>query len=736
MNENNALVLEILKQDNALAMSLFERREAASTLKHYSRIAFLSAETDKLCQEVAFILNKAGKKDTHHLDLIRNLKKTGQVLWDHLLARPVKEKLRASQIQDLILSLDEELIHIPWELLFDGGNFLCLNFNVGRLVRTKEQPGPVQYRGFSPTLKMLVLANPTNDLKGAYLEGLNIKNQFDRRRNSVLIDFKSTQIDRLYVKKALGDYEIVHFAGHCEYDADNPKNTGWVLNDGRFTAHDILVMGESVSMPALVFSNACYSARANTGLIEADYHEKNYDLACAFLLSGVRHYIGAIRRIEDPVSQDFAREFYAQLITGKSVGECVRLGRLKLIKEHGISAVPWASYLLYGDPSFVLFKAKIKQQKSVLRRKFKLSKKWFAWSAAAAAAAAALASILFLLNFWLPTMNPRTYALYQRAQKLFSVGNNDGVISLSCGLINSDPLFLSTYPQLAQTYLRLGECEKALKCYFDYALNSEKRHDKTSLAEAYIGVGWVYYLQGEYPKAAEFYNKAVNTAKENKDKLNEAIALRKLAVWHIDKYEYDRALELLTKSSEINRERQGIYAHRYNLACDYFDIGLLFSDKNDLSAAKEFYDKSRLLFEKLSLKSELSDYYFNLGEIYQSEKQYQKTLEYYQKGLKIDIAQNNKMNLASDYNMLGELYVELGKVPEAETCFKQALDFAIQIDIKTEIASAYRNLGLLYKKEGKLGKALECLRNAQEIYRQLDVSIYEEIRKELLALSG
>ena len=79
------------------------------------------------------------------------------------------------------------------------------------------------------------------------------------------------------------------------------------------------------------------------------------------------------------------------------------------------------------------------------------------------------------------------------------------------------------------------------------------------------------------------------------------MALRKLAVWHIDMQEYDFALELLTKSSEINRQRQHLYEHRYNLACDYFDIGW-FSEKGDFKSAEEFYRRSKVLFEKIALK--------------------------------------------------------------------------------------------------------------------------------------
>jgi tetratricopeptide (TPR) repeat protein len=725
MQESNSLVLEILKQPDALKMSVFEQEELASTLRHYSQCQVSFPEIERLCLDVSSILNKADKSGSLGPELIKSLKRTGQYLWDHLFTNPVKNKLKTTKISSLILSIDEELIDIPWELFYGAGNFLCLNFNLGRLVRTKEQASIVQYRSFTDKLKMLILANPTNDLKSAYLEGINIRNQFDRKRNNVLIDFKSTTIDKFYIKKNLCEYDIVHFAGHCEYDTKNPKNTGWVLYDGRFSVHDIIGMAETRNLPSLVFSNACYSAKTDLDF-DIDYREKNYNLASAFLFSGVRHYIGSVRKIEDPISQEFAKEFYTQLISGKPMGECVRLGRLKLIKEYGISSIPWASYLLYGDPNFVLFKTKAKPAKAKIKKDFSFYKKW----GLGLSLSAIVISIGVILYMWLPTINPNSYFLFFKSQKLFSKGSNQEVIQLSNRIIEKDPLFLAAYPLLAQTYQRLGDKEKALKYYFDYALNSEKRQDKKNLASAYIAIGWFYHLNAESGKAFDFYEKAISLSRQNKDKLNEATALRKLAVWHIDKEEYDKALELLLKSSEINRQRQSIYGHRYNLACDYFDIGLLFADKDDFSTARDFYNKSRMYFEKLKLKNELSDYYFNLGEIYLFEKQYQKALDYYMRGLKIDHMQNNKLSLASDYNMIGELYIEMDNLKEAENSFNQSVLISKKINAQPELADAYQNLGLLYKKKGRKNKAKEYFRQAQEIYHLIDPSKYQEIKQE------
>ncbi|MCX5695267.1 MAG: CHAT domain-containing protein [Candidatus Omnitrophica bacterium] len=730
MPEEKTLILEISRQVDLLKMSLFEANDSPATLKQYSQHKVDLSQIDRLCAEVTSVLNKVVLQDSA---LIRSLQKTGQALWDHLLSRSVKERLKSSLSANLALTIDEELINIPWELLYDGDNFLCLKFNLGRLVRTKSQASRVQYRSATHIFKMLILANPTNDLKCAYQEGLSIKNQFDRKRSNIHVDFKSTNIDKLYLKKNLCDYDIIHFAGHGEYDQYNQKNSGWVLSDGKFNIQDILSMGQAVSLPALVFSNACNSAQGNaSGIIEADYQKRYYSFASAFLFSGVRHYIGSIRKIDDFASLAFAKEFYHHLIFGKSVGESLRLSRIKLVRDYGLISLHWANYLLYGDPAFFLFKPKDKAFKSRDKIRVRLNRKWLA-GFLILAAGIGLGLCLFM---FLPTLNPNAYRLFLKSRDLFSKGDNQQVIQLADRIIKKDPDFRDIYRLLGDTYLRLGNKERALKYYFDYALLAEKKRDFKCLAAGYIEIGWLYQLQGEYLKAADFYNKALELARKNNDKLNEAVAMRKLAVWHIDKDENDLALSLLTKSAEINRERQYSYEHRYNLACDYFDIGLVFSNKEDFKAADEFYRKSRVIFERLKIKNGLSDYYFNLGELCLFEKQYQKAKDYYLAGLRIDLSQGNKLNLPSDYNMIGELYLEMDMLLEAKLALEESLNAAKEIQAQPEVAAAYHNLGLLYKKLGKKNKAKEFLRLAQEIYSIIDPLAYKEVKNEILGLDG
>jgi tetratricopeptide (TPR) repeat protein len=278
--------------------------------------------------------------------------------------------------------------------------------------------------------------------------------------------------------------------------------------------------------------------------------------------------------------------------------------------------------------------------------------------------------------------------------------------------------------------------DDALRYYFEYAFYSQKKQNNRSLADAYINIGWVYQLCGEYPKSADFYEKAIQLSRQSHDRLHEATALRKFAVWYMDKEDSDKALALLTKSSEINRQLRRRPGHLYNLACDYFDIGLVFANKDDFSGAREFYMKSQLIFQKLNLKHELSDCYFNLGEICLFEKQYQKAMDYYRKGLHLDEVYGDKPSLVSDYNMIGELYMEMGNLDGAEQFLLRALALSKQIDASSELAYTYYNLGALFRQKGDTEKAREYLALAYELYRDVDIPLSRKVKQELQMLES
>jgi len=273
------------------------------------------------------------------------------LLYDVILSDDAKKKLATTKASDLILRLDDNLVHIPWELLYDGEQFLCRRFSMGRIVSTRQQVTEGVARSIGKPLKMLVVADPRGDLPHSANEGGLIRDVLDAESDYINANLKINEVTVEYVKSKLRDFDIVHYAGHADYDSKDPSLSGWLLDDGKFSSADVKSMTGARPLPALVFANGCQSGATEQWQVTEDYEEQIFGLANAFLLAGVQHYIGTFWDILDSPGADFAIAFYRETLDGHSVGEAVRRARMELIDKYGEDTIVWASYMLYGDPT-------------------------------------------------------------------------------------------------------------------------------------------------------------------------------------------------------------------------------------------------------------------------------------------------------------------------------------------------------------------------------------------------
>jgi CHAT domain-containing protein len=363
------LIIEASRENGYIKVSVYERSEGGEkTLRPYEHVDVPWEQIEARRREVISLLNRANRRAKVTREILESLKKSGQVLFDLLVPSKAREKLSSTEARNLILYVDDKLVHIPWELLFDGRQFLCRRFAMGRIVRTRQAPTALSSRAPKAPFKVLVVADPRGDLDASYREGTEIRNFLDEKRDVFHVDFKSHPVDVSFVKKNLRDYDIVHYAGHAEYNSENPSESGWLLKDARLKASEISAMGGLQPMPSLVFSNACQSGHSGEWRIGEEDEQQIFGLANAYLLSGVQHYIGTFWEILDEPSSQFAKLFYGFLSQGESVGEAVRKARERLIEAHGEETIVWAGYMLYGDPTFVFDPAeKEKEEEPIVR---------------------------------------------------------------------------------------------------------------------------------------------------------------------------------------------------------------------------------------------------------------------------------------------------------------------------------------------------------------------------------
>ncbi len=541
-----------------------------STIQHYEEVAISTDLINARCNELIGTLNRANRKGRLTRDVLVRLREVGQVLYDEFFPLTVKEKLRKSKADYLALSLDDGLMHIPWELINDGQDFLCRRFNMGRLVKTKQSFLGARTRIIAKPLRMMILADPNGDLKAAYEEGTRIRDMMDKHQDLVNATLRSENIPVNSIREKMRNFDIIHFAGHADYNRNNPKQSGWRLTDGSLNAGDIIKMAGTASMPALIFSNACQSARSDMWGLNEHFEMRIFGLANAFLLVGVKHYIGTFWEVLDEPSRSFALEFYHNLFLGMSVGEAVKEARASLIEEYGEETIVWASYLLYGDPTFNYLKQvegqepreEVKSEPlaqeaiggrtreevidfSATERPGK-KKRWLVM----AASVLLVAGVLFGLYHGFFSSSIGNYE--KEAQAYFGNG-------LYTKAAQKCEILQRSAPDRALSYVILGKIsllegnKKQAEEYFQKAISVKECSD-LERSEALRGLGRIASISKNKEKALSFYRKAASLFPNGVDAfMAQAILLQELG-------ELPEAIKVLHKAKTINPEDASIQA--------------------------------------------------------------------------------------------------------------------------------------------------------------------------------
>ena len=329
------------------------------TLKYYDNVTVSLESITRYADGIKDILSSAsreGAADNHALDRLQQL---GQLLYDELFPARTKENLNRTESRSLILGIDDQLVAIPWELIFDGREFLCQRFSMGRVVSTRQEIIGSQRQCGMP-LKALLMADPQGNLPSAYSEGMKLRDLFDEHEDMIEASLASSNIAREYFRQHLRQYDLLHYAGHAFYNQEDPAKSGFLLSDGCLTAADIIALAGRKPFPSLVFSNACGSGQTEEWQIREGY-QNVFGLANAFLKSGVRHYLGTFWDIQDEPGQLFAVTFYERLLEGQPIGEAIRQARRELIAKFGPENIIWTSYMLYGDPTTVYCRQEVQK---------------------------------------------------------------------------------------------------------------------------------------------------------------------------------------------------------------------------------------------------------------------------------------------------------------------------------------------------------------------------------------
>jgi pimeloyl-ACP methyl ester carboxylesterase len=296
-----------------------------------------------------------------------------------------------------MVAQSEDLMSFGTHLLDDEGMrqrrdeaiFLGRSRGFTRQLRTTFAPPPEPPPPPRRLLRVLVVADPAEDahLPGAEEEGVEVADLFEafntvygqvnENRVEVIRLFGPREATRTNVLRhlMLRTFDVLHFAGHCVYDSQEPAASGWIFsNKERLTANE---MNRIDRIPRFVFSNACES-----GITPDRAEKRSAELAPtfaeAFFARGVSNFVCTAWPVDDVAAREFALLLYTELLglarpteEGKStryvaavrsdmdspwqsMHEAMRTARRTIARmPNGVRT--WGAYQHYGNPYYRLF---------------------------------------------------------------------------------------------------------------------------------------------------------------------------------------------------------------------------------------------------------------------------------------------------------------------------------------------------------------------------------------------
>ncbi len=258
--------------------------------------------------------------------------------------------------------------------------------------------------------------------------------------------------------------------------------------------------------------------------------------------------------------------------------------------------------------------------------------------------------------------------------------NNDSLWKIYNNKNKADTIRLDAMDNLAWNY-KGNNPDTAIvlaKQLLQLAINAKS---KKYQANAFTTLGVCYKFLGNYPKAVDYYLKAL------------------------------KIMEQLKNNSGI-------------ASCN-MNIGIVYSNLSNYTKAQSYLSKSLQVFLNLKDKKSIAVCYANIGTIYAKQSKHKEALKYFMKCLSLQLELKNKQGIGMSYGNIGNVYDVLGDNEKALFYHYKALELRRLINDKHGVAVCYNNIA-----ESKLLNTTDAIKYADSAL-QISTSIFDIASQQL-----
>ena len=331
-------------------------------------------------------------------------------------------------------------------------------------------------------------------------------------------------------------------------------------------------------------------------------------------------------------------------------------------------------------------------------------------------------------------MNAQTISIYdeisedyQSALSLFKSHNYEGALDMArLGFDKAQKLkdknqIAYGYFYQARYYDKLGPYNESVILYMQ-ALAIFKALDNTAqVSRCYYKLGFNHFKLADYDLGLDYYFKSLKLDEERNYKPGIALTLERIGKLYLNTGDFYKARESFERALNIFIELKDDYRMLMNESCiavTYQKEAMRYDNDSLFYKAIDLY---KVLLPKSSKKSPETHATLlqNIGSSYRFLKQYDKSLEYLIKSLPIQVELGLHKDSAHTCNDIAETYLDMNQLSKAKKYALKAVNFARGYALQQERYAYY----VLYLIEEKTQNFESSLVNYKK-YQKLQDSIF------------
>lgn len=254
---------------------------------------------------------------------------------------------------------------------------------------------------------------------------------------------------------------------------------------------------------------------------------------------------------------------------------------------------------------------------------------------------------------------------------------------------------------------------------------SKSVNDERRLSDGLIKEAEFLSVVGEYQKAREEGESALNIKRKIGDKMGEGKALRGMGFIHWRLGDYEEALRYHQEALNVHRELKSGEAEGFEL----ISLGEIHRKLGQYEDALSCLQEALRIYRELGISSGQHVSAFNIGNVYRDMGDYQACLEYYQECWRIiNVSGYRTLNFSgviAASSGIADICLRLGNFQESLRYYSEALDIIRGLGDRREEGNILSYMAAIYSILGDYQESINHYEGASKIYREIGNKVSE-----------